>query len=123
MRFRKLLLTLLLLAIVVSFTAGCPALQKRSTKTAVAPDQDVVVLGPKRTLSKLWEEISVDFPNGPTKKIVNAFNINDGNTALKRSFEQWIYNKKDENGTVIAVIVVSIVDGKLDNIVTIPSGR
>jgi len=121
MKFRKLFLTLLLL-VVVSFTASCTMLQKRSIETAVVPDQNVVVLGPKRNLSKLWEEISVDFPNGPTKKIVNAFNINDGDTTLRRSFEQWIYNKKDEDGTVIAVIVVSIVDGKLDNIVTIPSG-
>lgn len=122
MKLRKLFLTLLLLVVVVSFTTGCTMLQKRSIEAAVVPDQNVVVLGPKRNLSKLWEEISVDFPNGPTKKIVNAFNINDGDTAIRRSFEQWIYNKKNENGIVIAVIVVSIVDGKLDNIVTIPSG-
>jgi len=122
MKLRKLFLTLLLLVVVVSFTTGCLMLKGVRTKTAVAPDQDVVVLGPKRNLSKLWEEISVDFPNGPTKKIVNAFNINDGDTTLRRSFEQWIYDKKNENGTVIAVIVVSLVDGKLDNIVTIPAG-
>jgi len=122
MKLRKLFLTLLLLVVVGSFTVGCPALQKKTTKTAVAPDQDIVILGPKRNLSKLWEEISIDFPNGPAKKIVNAFNINDGNTTLRRSFEQWIYEYKNDAGIVTSVIVVSLVDGKLDNIVTIPAG-
>ncbi len=119
MKFRKLFLTLLLMVVVVSFTGGCTMLDKARAKAAVEPDQDVVVLGPKRNLSKLWEEVSVNFPNGPTKKIINAFNINDGNTNLRRSFEQWIYENKNDSGTVTSVIVVSLVDGKLDNIVTI----
>ncbi len=119
MTFRKLFLALLLLVVVVSFDGGCSLLEKARVKAAVEPDQDVVVLGPKRNLSKLWEEISVNFPNGPTKKIINAFNINDGNTNLRRSFEQWIYENKNTYGIVVSVIVVSLVDGKLDNIVTI----
>jgi len=120
MKFRKLFLILLLLVIVVSFSTSCSLLEKAHMNTSVEPDQDVVILGPKRNLSKLWEEISVGFPDGPTKKIVNAFNINDGNTTLRRSFEQWIYEKKNELGTITFVTIVSIVDGKLDNIVTIP---
>ena len=119
MKFRKLFLTLLLLVVVVSFTGGCSLFEKVRTKTAVEPDQDVVVLGPKRNLSKLWEEISVNFPNGPSRKIVNAFNINDGDINLRQSFEQWIYENKDDNGKIISVIVVSLVDGKIDNIITI----
>jgi hypothetical protein len=120
MNFRKLFLTLLLLVVVVSFTTGCPMLKKVRTEAAVVPDQDVVILGPKRNLSKLWEEISINFPNGPTKKIINAFNINDGNTMLRRSFEQWVYENKNDAGIVVSIIIVSLVDGKLDNIVTIP---
>ena len=122
MKFRKLFLTLLLLVVVVSFTGGCSLFEKVRTKVAVEPDQDVVVLGPKRNLSKLWEEISVNFPNGPSRKIVNAFNINDGDTNLRRSFEQWIYENKDDDDNVVSATIVSIVDGKIDNIVTIPAG-
>ena len=120
MKFRKLFLTSLLLVVVVSFTGGCSLFEKARVKTAVEPDQDVVVLGPKRNLSKLWEEISVNFPNGPTKKIVNAFNINDGDITLKRSFEQWIYESKNVFGIITSVVVVSLVDGKIDNIITVP---
>lgn len=91
---------------------SCSSFEKIRVNS-VAPEQEIVILGPKRNLTKIWEDISKDFPNGPTKKIINAFNINDNNALIRRSFEQWIYDKKD------IVTIVSIVDGKLNNIITI----
>lgn len=110
-------LLIFLLIIIISCIISCSPFDIISQP--LSQEQEMVILGPDRNLTKLWEEISKDFPNGPTKKIVNAFNINDSTKLYRRYFEQWIYENKNKD----TVIVVSIVDGKIDNIITIPKAK